>query len=113
MKILEDDVVEELDELKELAKRLHREAFPDDAEGHGWVQMYRPWVEEMLQKEVLCGQEHAARYKATPTILHLKRLHSTRRTAAILHEDIYLVSQGIGIPKIAAEYGETVAGGCR
>ena len=113
MEILEEDVVDELSDLKKQAKHLHANQASPDIEGHGWVQTYRQWVEEKLQKEVLTGQEHAARYTTTPTTDQLKELHIIRRTAAILHEESHLVSQGVNVPEIATEYGETVAGGCR
>ena len=115
MKLMEEDVVEELNELRELAKRLHAsQAFPDlDAEAHGWVSMYRHWIEEKLQKEVLVGQKKAAQYQTKPNSHQLAVLHATRRTVAILHEESHLISQGIDVPGIAAEYGETIAGGCR
>ena len=110
MKLLEDDTLDEILELKEIAKREHSEDFPD-ADAHGWVSTYQWWLKEKLNAKLQIGLRRAALHRAHPTTLQQSAIHASCRTVTILHEELHLIAQGVDIPSVTAKYGETIGGG--
>lgn len=107
----EQSIVDELKSLQLAAKHKHVQELPE-ADSDRWIGLYVRWVTDKLWAEVTTGLQSTAEYKEHLTAQNRVIVHASQCRAALLHQEVKLIIQGVDVPTIAVEYGESIGGGC-
>ncbi|KAK7691281.1 hypothetical protein QCA50_004674 [Cerrena zonata] len=68
-------------------------------------------VEPKLQKALFYGRDWAKTYKKTGSVRYIDMVHGQRRLAAIMHQEIHLLQQGVDAFQYARQRRELVLDG--
>lgn len=106
----EETLIEELQQLKRAAQR-DCQSWSPQAQAEDWLPTYLRWVDRKLCDVIELGHQYADEYKQCRSAQNKELLHAIRRKAAILHQEIDLLDQGLDAYDTATRYCETVGGG--
>ncbi|KAK7683802.1 hypothetical protein QCA50_013178 [Cerrena zonata] len=80
-----------------------------DADEDGWIPTYTNQMEKRLLKEAEWGRRTAHLHKEGKE--SREHVHAMRRRVAIIHQEIYLLRQGLEVPTLAVDANASVACG--